>query len=75
MKKDNFSKKTINDIGRDKISIGKSFMLNIALNPAPITGSKRHARNLAKLNGVDLNTVNNEYSKAYEKASKDLKRW
>ena len=75
IEKSNFSKKTINEIGRDKLSSGKSFMLNVALNPAPITGSRRHARNLAKLNGVDQNTVNAEYAKAYEKASKELKSW
>lgn len=74
IEKTNFSKKTINDIGRDKISRGKSFMLNVVLNPAPITGSRRHARNLAKLNGVDRDTVFNVSSKAYKKASKDLNR-
>lgn len=75
IEKTNFYKKDLKEISKDKTKAGRSYVLNVLISPAPITGSKRHAKNLSRMNGVDQTTVNNEYAKAYERASRELKKW
>lgn len=75
IEKTNFSNKNLKEISKDKAKEGRSFVLNILLSPAPITGSRRHARNVSRMNGVDQNTANIEYAKAYERAENELRRW
>lgn len=75
IEKTNFSNKNLKEISKDKAKEGRSFVLNILLSPAPITGSRRHARNVSRMNGVDQNTANVEYAKAYERAENELRRW
>lgn len=75
IEKTNFSNKNLKEISKDKVAAGRSFVLNILISPVPITGSWRHVRNLSRMNGVDQTTANDEYAKAYERASNELKRW
>ena len=75
IEKTNLYNKNIKEISRDSVKAGRSMVFNIILSPAPITGAKRHVRNLSRMNGVDQSVADNEYAKAYERASRELKRW
>ena len=75
IEKTNLYKKNLKEISKDNAEAGRSYVLNVLISPAPIVGIQRHAKNLSRLNGVDQTTVNDEYAKAYERASKELKKW
>lgn len=74
IEKTNFSNKNLKEISKDKAAAGRSFVVNILLSPSTFAGAQRHVRNLSRMNGVDQTTVNTEYAKAYERASKEIKR-